>query len=155
MCDCGCDTCGSPPSKLNVIRHATGRDYSVAGVHDASTVGVPLTAFSREDHVEEPVRYTAYGQAMHAAGPSLGLNKHNPIPYHHAFRGFITSNVRVPGGLHPPVTFPQGYDGVTPLSLQPLVNKPYPYTQARYSSGIISARNLVADAELQGLVIRP
>jgi hypothetical protein len=157
----GCSGCGgnrqepagNAPS-LNVVRHATGRDYSVAGVHGLSTLGVPFTAFNQEAHVAEPTRFSAWGQAMKAHALAL-VRPHNPIPGHRGYRGFITNNIRVPGAIHPPVTFPQGYDGMTPLTLQPLIKKPYPYNVPRYSPGVTTARTVVQDAELQGGVMRP
>lgn len=142
------------PGELDIVRHATGRDYSIAGGRGMSTVATPLTAFAHDDGVAEPVRYSAWGQAMKSRGATLAP-QHAPVPFFHGFRGFISNGIRVPGGLHPPVTFPQAYDGIMPLLLQPAVNKPYPYTMPRYAAGTVSARTLIQDAELQGTVQRP
>ncbi len=140
--------------EFDVVRHATGRNYSVTGTRGMATVAEPLTAFAHDDGVAEPVRTSAWGQAMLARGPVLAP-QHAPIPFFHGFRGFISNGIRVPGGLHPPVTFPQAYDGVMPLVLQPSINKPYPYNMPRYAPGVTSARTVVNDVELQGIVQRP
>lgn len=149
MCGCGCNRCGgarqpgSVPGELDVIRHTHGRNYAMPSAHGASTLGTPLTIFA-STQATEPVRFSAYGQTLQRHAATL-VRQHNPIPYFHGFRGNISTALNVPGTIHNPVTFPAPYDGILPLALQPVVNKPQPYDVPRYAPGAVTARTLVND----------
>ena len=149
MCGCGCGKCADARQpvtvrgELAIVRHAHGRNYAMPSVHGQSTLGTPLTMLSG-NRATEPVRFSAYGQALQKHAETL-VRQRNPIPYFHGFRGNVTTAVNVPGAIHAPVTFPEPYDGVLPLALQPVVNKPQPYDVPRYAPGVVTARTIVND----------
>lgn len=95
---------------------------------DRSEVAISPTAtnpFTNQAGMLAP-HVSAYGQAMKRGANGVFIREMNPIIHTKGFPNNVGTNTsRGPRNIT--VVADPGYDGILPLSQQPLINKPFPY----------------------------
>lgn len=73
---------------------------------------------------------TPYGAAVRATAPQAGIDYFPTFPYRGSYQfGGMQGNA----GLNRPALYGKlsQYQGIAPITLQPLINKPYPYQKRK------------------------
>lgn len=129
-----CKGCGSGKgADVDTMRHGhkpyevRGNDYAVNGPHDPASIVPPLTLHNPASNQAESgiVLHSAFGAALQR-NKTRTVRQMPPIPYAHKFRGFIGAMI-VQNAKQVPIVPVTGYEGILPMTQQPLIKKPLPY----------------------------